>query len=301
VLLDTRGDSVDDTISDNTMYGDHGLGIDLGGTGRPSALNGSPLFASIGPNDLLSYPSFVSVTTHDGQLRLLGSLESVLGGATYTIQVFSNDACNASGYGEGEHQIGTFTVSTTGVGRLTGEAEFDHTLPLNGAPATNVTATTTDSEGNTSEFAACVTGTASLKTNLKRRLKQGAQLLGTGVTNAAQADGTAGIAGGGGITVGGVAPDAGTYGAQVTAPGSGSVSHTLALPARARAVTVMAGSVHVRRAGVFTLKLRLTEAGRKLLRKAKRLTLTITARTAAGPSRAISSTRVNVRRHGPKA
>lgn len=300
--IDVLGNgSTGNTFTGNEIYDNRGLGIDLGGTGHPSHLDGSPLFPTFGPNALLSYPSFVSATDSGGQLRLQGSLEGVLGGAGYTIAVFSNDKCNASGYGEGQHMIGTVTVNTNGVGRLTGEAEFDKTLPLHGAPATNISATTTDHDGNTSEFAACVTGTASLKANLKKRLRAAAQELDAGASAAAGAEGTSRIAGSGGINVGGVTPAPGSYTATGTTTSSAPPSHARAMLTKARTVTVMSGTVKVKRPGLFTLKIKLTKAGRALLRKAKTVRLTLTISYVAKPNRGKLTTRITITRgHGKK-
>lgn len=90
-------------------------------------------------------------------------------------------------------------------------------------------------------------------------------------------------------------PAAGGFTVQATAR-SGGVSHSLARSARAHTVIVIAGTAHPRRAGLFKVALHLTKAGRKLLRHAKTLRLTITAAYTTKPNRVHSTMRVKLAR-----
>ncbi|HEY6930011.1 MAG TPA: Ig-like domain-containing protein, partial [Thermoanaerobaculia bacterium] len=72
--------------------------------------------------------------------------------AKYRIQLFSNQTCNSSGFGEGETLLDDFFVSTDD----NCNASFDRFVSAVDAPAGRfITATATDPDGNTSEFSAC--------------------------------------------------------------------------------------------------------------------------------------------------
>ena len=84
--------------------------------------------------------------------------------SNYTIDFYLGAGNNSSGYGEGEAWLGTITP-TVGVPEAGDQGTIDfHNVKLV-APSANVvfldgdriTATATDSNGNTSEFSACVT------------------------------------------------------------------------------------------------------------------------------------------------
>jgi parallel beta-helix repeat protein len=130
-------------IGDNMIFGNGGLGIDLGADGVTG--NDSPLDADDGPNHLQNYPIINTATSS----VVSGSLNSSAG--TFTIRLFKNDVCDPSGNGEGRILIDSFAVITA-----SGIADFQRTgLSLNGGEF--VTATATDGGGNTSEFSPCAT------------------------------------------------------------------------------------------------------------------------------------------------
>ncbi|CAA9358456.1 MAG: hypothetical protein AVDCRST_MAG93-7505 [uncultured Chloroflexia bacterium] len=122
-------DNDQSTITQNSMYSNSGLGIDLG----PSDVNLNNQYVHSGPNERLNFPVLTSA-----------SLTAVAGTAcvTCTVEVFVADS-GAGAYGEGKRYLqkavvgsdGRFTVSITGV-----------------AVGDVVTATATDATGNTSEF-----------------------------------------------------------------------------------------------------------------------------------------------------
>jgi parallel beta-helix repeat protein len=281
----------DDTISDNSMYADKGLGIDLGATGAPmeiDRISATGLLGTSGPNHLLSYPTILSATTSGGNLHLIGGLEGVPGGQSYTIEVFSNSGCGAYGYGEGQTVIGSFQASTFGAGRITGEADFDVTIPAHGLPSTEVTATATDSQGDTSEFSKC---------GIANPGPAAANLTVGAAVRAAGATGIAGIANGHGLTVTGAAGAAGTVSVAATSTGSADASD-LAGPARSRTVTVLSGRARIRSAGSFQLELKLTAKGHALLRHAEHVTLTFAVAYTARDHRYGARQAVTVSRKG---
>jgi hypothetical protein len=78
--------------------------------------------------------------------------------STLRIEFFTNGECDDSGAGEGETFIGSTNVQTNGVGL----AAIDVTFTATAAAGEQITATSTDPMGNTSEFSVCeeVTGSA---------------------------------------------------------------------------------------------------------------------------------------------
>lgn len=132
-------------ISDNTIFSNGALGIDLNNDG-------------ITPNDpndldqgLQNFPVLYTAYTDGVNTTIEGVLDSDprLPDYPYTLQFFANSACDPSGNGEGESLLGSLTV-TLGVD---GSAPFTMTIPTAVPPGYWVTATATG--GETSEFSAC--------------------------------------------------------------------------------------------------------------------------------------------------
>ena len=102
-----------------------------------------------GTNGLQNFPEIASAATSGAVSGTLNSKS----GQTFTVQLFANPACNASGYGDGRYYIGQTTVTTNG----SGNASFTVATGLALPAGWNVTSTATDVGGNTSEFSACTT------------------------------------------------------------------------------------------------------------------------------------------------
>jgi hypothetical protein len=129
-------------ILGNAIYANGGLGIDLGRDGvTPNREPETPA----GPNELQNFPLLTSVTAYSVE----GTLESAPR-RTFTVQIFTNQACDRSGHGEGQSLIGMTTVDTD----ESGHSSFG--VSLTASPGQGVTATATDSARNTSEFSPCV-------------------------------------------------------------------------------------------------------------------------------------------------
>jgi hypothetical protein len=71
--------------------------------------------------------------------------------STYQVDIYRNDSCDPSGYGEGQEYLLTEEVTTNGTGLVT--FQF---LAAGSSANDFLTATATDPNGNTSEFSACV-------------------------------------------------------------------------------------------------------------------------------------------------
>jgi hypothetical protein len=132
----------------NTFADNAGLGIDLGGDGVTA---NDPGDGDSGPNNLQNFPELSNAqTVPEGGTRIEGSLNSAAN-ASFTLQFFASDACDASGNGEGARFVGSTVVTTD----ANGDASFLVTTDSTAAIGQFVTATATDSEGNTSEFSTC--------------------------------------------------------------------------------------------------------------------------------------------------
>jgi len=144
--------AVNNLISQNSIYGNGGLGIDLGDWGVTEN-DIAALDPDIGPNNLQNFPDLDSIHFAEGKVTIKGRLRSE-SNSTYILEFFSSSVADASGYGEGEYYLGKDTAFTDGLGN----ALFEATLPTRGYGAQVITATTTDMNGNTSEFSQAIGG-----------------------------------------------------------------------------------------------------------------------------------------------
>jgi hypothetical protein len=149
------GTGVHNKIVDNSMDGNAGLDIDLGNDGVTANDNDSTQ-SSGQPNRKQNYPMLVSATGGHLKGQVKGSLTSTPG--TYTIQIYSTPACNASGHGNGYLLAATSTVTINSGGLVDGQgtAQFDITAFGYLGIDSDLTATAIDASGNTSEFSACI-------------------------------------------------------------------------------------------------------------------------------------------------
>jgi titin len=132
------------SIRGNSIYSNAALGIDLDPPTGVTANDG--LDTDTGPNDLQNFPS-ISATTAAGSTTVNGTLNSVAN-TMFDIDIYYNASCDPSGYGQGKTYAGSTTVTTDGAGN----GGFAKGLP---GSAAYVTATATDSAGDTSEFSQC--------------------------------------------------------------------------------------------------------------------------------------------------
>jgi hypothetical protein len=141
--------AVRNRITNNSIFGNGGLGIDLGGDGITA---NDECDAENGVNNLQNYPIISAVNPSGaGNVRIVGSLNSTAN-LTFSLNFYANPAADASGFGEGRQSIGTTTVAVPAGCR----ANFNVTLPRTLANARCISATATDADGNTSEFSPCV-------------------------------------------------------------------------------------------------------------------------------------------------
>ena len=131
-----------DSILSNSIHDNAGLGINLGNGPTPNHMPGTP-----GPNNYQNFPVLSGVQTNGSTTSLSGTL---LGSpsSTYTIQIFWSSKPDPSGFGQGQNLLATFTAYTDS----TGNATINLALPAAPPPGSVISATATDSSGNTSEF-----------------------------------------------------------------------------------------------------------------------------------------------------
>ncbi|MEO1654459.1 MAG: right-handed parallel beta-helix repeat-containing protein, partial [Bacteroidota bacterium] len=170
-----RGTSSQARVLGNSIFNNDELGIEVDATDR--TLQTQPgdgvtandnQDADTGPNGLQNFPVITSSTTSGGTTTIVGTLNSTPSTTGFRIEFFSNTVCNGDSLGntqtaqngEGETFLGFTTVNTDS----NGDASFSVPLSLRVADGAFITATATDSNGNTSEFAMCVTNTVNVPT-----------------------------------------------------------------------------------------------------------------------------------------
>ena len=141
-------------IDRNVIHSNNALGIDLG-------VNGLPPVGTEGvtPNETpensstpLNFPDLTNAEATDGNDRVDGTVDSYPD-EDYRIDIYANDSCDASGYGEGQTWVGAQTVATDATGA--GDFTFTTGQDLTGR---KITATSTRIDtGVTSEFSECET------------------------------------------------------------------------------------------------------------------------------------------------
>jgi hypothetical protein len=152
VFLGCRGASVNSghRITGNSIYANGDLGIDICQPGVNVNDAGDP--DTLEPNEGQNYPALSSASVSaDGGAIITGNLNSVAN-KTYTVDFYSSDTCDTSGFGEAKHQIGTTTLTTDG----SGNAPFNLTFPTPPNGETVITATATSPGNSTSELSKCL-------------------------------------------------------------------------------------------------------------------------------------------------
>jgi hypothetical protein len=134
-------------VRGNDIFSNGRLGISFNNTGTP--VPNDPDDPDAGANNLQNHPVITTATFSGGQVLINGTLNSTPN-STFDIDIFSNLACDPSGFGEGQTFLGTITVSTDG----NGDAVINGGLTHSGGGVITATATNTSTE-DTSQFSAC--------------------------------------------------------------------------------------------------------------------------------------------------
>ena len=137
--------SVGNSVLENSIFANDKLGIDLGDDGV--TLNDSS--GHTGPNLFQDFPVLSAVSTTNGVTTIAGSLSGAPD-TVYRIEFYLNPAADPSEYCQGESFVTFSNVTTDGTGQAAFSVATPAALPIN----ESVSATATDPNGNTSEFAA---------------------------------------------------------------------------------------------------------------------------------------------------
>jgi hypothetical protein len=169
-ILVNTGDT-GNNITQNAIYNNGGLGIDLSNAGNPTGDGVSPndnLDPDSGGNNRQNFPVITSAIWNGANTVVQGTLNSLAGG-TFDIEVFSSAVCNGdtggtptgapNDYGEGE----TYRITAAGVGTDgSGDASFNVNIPVN-LTGQYITASAINTATNdTSEFSQCQAATGLL-------------------------------------------------------------------------------------------------------------------------------------------
>jgi hypothetical protein len=158
----------DNAIRQNEIFSNGGLGIDLAPFGcnyllgcRGTVVPNDSCDADNGGNHLQNFPLITATgpAISGSGTVIQGTLNSSAN-QSYVLDFFSNDNCDSSGNGEGKNFIGSTSVSTSD----TCDVVFKVLVPANVPQGKIITATATDTNGNTSEFSRCATVAAPLPT-----------------------------------------------------------------------------------------------------------------------------------------
>jgi len=144
-------------LTQNAIYSNTGLGINL----LPPPANtidgvtpNDAMDPDTGANGLQNFPIITSATVTGTTRTITGTLNTnPNSSAGYTIEFFANVACDGTN-GEGKIYLGSLTASTT---NASGDVTPFTFHPASLTAGQVVTATASDSLGNTSEFSACFT------------------------------------------------------------------------------------------------------------------------------------------------
>lgn len=142
-------DGSGNTFTANEIFNNGGLGIDLNGDG---VTTNDAQDADSGANDLTNFPVIIRAVP-DGYGTAVTGIYYGQPNSSYTLEFFSNLACDPSGFGEGQQLLGSIPVLTDG----NGNASFSETLTGEEQQSTGdfITATAAATSGSTSEFSQC--------------------------------------------------------------------------------------------------------------------------------------------------
>jgi hypothetical protein len=145
--------STGNSIRGNKIHDNGILGIELtAGDGFDGLTPNDAGDGDAGANNLQNFPVLTTAIGDGSVTQITGSLNTAPG--TYTIDYYASAACDTSGNGEGARWLGFSVLPTNAAGSLTFDTGTGITAPVSFGEF--ITATATDSAGNTSEFSPCV-------------------------------------------------------------------------------------------------------------------------------------------------
>lgn len=148
--------SINNAVLGNSIYSNpNQIGIDLY-SGVLGVTPNDVGDADTGANNLQNFPVITSVISNGGTTTIQGTLESA-SSSQFRIELFSNNTCDPTGFGEGQNYLGFTNVTTD----ASGHGSFTFNVPSANVVGGFFSATATDPNGNTSEFSACASGVVS--------------------------------------------------------------------------------------------------------------------------------------------
>jgi len=152
VASEGGGSPIFNSFRANSIHSNGGLGIDLGNDG---VTPNDPGDADSGPNYLQNYPELLSaVLLSNGTTRFRVKLD-VQPSDTYSVDFYSNEAADPTGFGEGQIYLGSAAIAVGSSGQVNQLVTLPAALPVGSL----VTATATGGEnttGSTSEFSEAI-------------------------------------------------------------------------------------------------------------------------------------------------
>jgi len=152
--ITSYADSTGNTYFANHVADSNYIGIDILGDGPTP---NDPDDIDDGPNELQNYPVLQSAQVTANGITVSGTLDvpAATSSTSYRIALYESEACNASGWGEGERYLGSQELIFSGTPATAEEFAFNlvTTPPI---PGNVITATATNPNGSTSEFSACL-------------------------------------------------------------------------------------------------------------------------------------------------
>ena len=153
--------SLEKGILSNRIYANGELGIDLGDDGVTLNDEGD----ADGENDanhLQNFPVLTAARVVTSNITITGTLNTITN-TGYRIEFFANDACDPSGYGEGQRYLGAQRVTTDESGNVAFTVTLTETAPSVAQVGNQITALASDAAGNTSEFSRCIPATGDVE------------------------------------------------------------------------------------------------------------------------------------------
>lgn len=156
------GDPLGNYFLDNRIFANAGLGINLQPVGESGTsvhtVNDAAPDADTGPNGLQNHPVITAVTLNStGGVDIAFNLTSAPN-EDYRISAYANDACDASGYGEGQYPSGVTSplFTTNAAGTLSAVFTVPAPLPTGWSLGQAVTLLAQNASTiDTSEFSRC--------------------------------------------------------------------------------------------------------------------------------------------------
>jgi hypothetical protein len=168
-IASNAGTTTGNSVRDNVIHDNAGLGIDLGGGYDFSTLTPVPGPDGVTPNDseghsppnnpnnFQDFPVLASAVSSSTDTAVSGTFsEADEPNTALTLDFYANASADPSGYGQGQTHLGSATITTD----ANGKATFAADLATGNLAGQGITATATDPFGNTSEFALDVQATA---------------------------------------------------------------------------------------------------------------------------------------------